>query len=151
MLPTAWPSTFQEAFEYFSNPETAFAEMVKLRWADGVVRCPTCGSTDLYFTRTRQLWQCKHEHARRQFSVKVGSIMEDSAIGVDKWLLALWLITNSEQGVSSYELGRRLGVTQKSAWFMLHRIRLAMASQSPKPDEIRPALETAADASSTSY
>ena len=121
-----WPKTLQAAIVYFSDPENAFAEMVKFRWPDGVVKCPTCGSTDVYFTKSRHIWQCKNDHAKRQFSVKVGSIMEDSALGIDKWLIAVWLITNCKNGISSYELAKAIGVTQKSAWFMLHRIRLAM-------------------------
>lgn len=128
MITGTWPATFQEATDYFSDPDRAFSEMVKLRWSDGVVRCPTCGSHDISFTRPRRLWQCKNQHPRRQFSVKVGSIMEDSAIGVDKWLLAIWVLTNAERGVSSYKLARLIGLTQKSAWFMLHRIRLAIQS-----------------------
>lgn len=147
MLLQVWPSTFQEASEYFSNPDTAFSEMVKLRWSDGVARCPVCGSTDLYFTKTRRLWQCKGDHARRQFSVKIGSIMEGSAIDVGKWLLALWLIANSEHGISSYEVGRLLGVTQKSAWLMLDRIRLAVTAQEQGSEDLRPELDTAADRS----
>src|SRR5581483_5415290 len=121
-----WPKTLQEAIVYFSDPDIAFAEMVKFRWPDGVPKCPTCGSTDLYFTESRHIWQCKTDHKRRQFSVKIGSIMEDSPLGIDKWLIAVWLITNCKNGISSYELAKAIGVTQKSAWFMLHRIRLAM-------------------------
>lgn len=114
---------------YFADPNTAFREMVKFRWPDGIVRCPTCGSTDVYFTKSRRIWQCKTDHAKRQFSVKIGSIMEDSALGIDKWLVAVWLITSAKNGISSYELSRSIGVTQKSAWFMLHRIRLAMQDE----------------------
>jgi len=124
-----WPKTLQEAIVYFSDPDIAFAEMVKFRWPDGVVKCPTCGGTDLYFTESRHIWQGKNDHKRRQFSVKIGSIMEDSPLSIDKWLVAIWLITNSKNGISSYELSRALGVTQKSAWFMLHRIRLAMQDE----------------------
>jgi transposase-like protein len=121
-----WPVTLQEAIVYFSDPDIAFAEMVKFRWPDGVVRCPTCGSTSVYFTESRHIWQCKAKHARRQFSVKIGSIMEDSPLGIDKWLIASWLISSAKNGISSYELAKAIGITQKSAWFMLHRIRLAM-------------------------
>jgi hypothetical protein len=126
MANAAWPKTLQEAIVYFSDPETAFSEMVKLRWPDGVVKCPTCDSTEVYFTKSRRIWQCKNDHAKRQFSLKIGSIMEDSALGIDKWLIAMWLITNAKNGISSYELSRAIGVTQKTGWFMLHRIRLAM-------------------------
>jgi transposase-like protein len=125
-----WPKTLQEAIVYFSDPDIAFAEMVKFRWPDGVVKCPTCGSTELYFTESRHIWQCKNDHQRRQFSVKIGSIMEDSPLGIDKWLIASWLISSAKNGISSYELGKAIGITQKSAWFMLHRIRLAMQDDS---------------------
>src|SRR5215207_4977659 len=125
-----WPKTLQEAVVYFSDLDTAFAEMVKFRWPDGVVRCPTCGSDRVWFTASRRIWQCREEHPRRQFSVKIGSVMEDSPLGIDKWLIALWLISSAKNGISSYELHRALGITQKSAWFMLHRIRLAMQSKS---------------------
>lgn len=123
---TTWPKTLQQAIVYFSDPETAFAEMVKFRWPDGKVKCPVCRSTEVYFTKSRKIWQCKLDHPKRQFSVRIGSIMEDSPLGIDKWLVAVWLITNAKNGISSYELARAIGVTQKSAWFMLHRIRLAM-------------------------
>ena len=124
-----WPKTLQAAIVYFSDPDVAFAEMVKFRWPDGVVKCPTCGSTEVYFTESRHIWQCKQKHTKRQFSVKVGSIMEDSPLSIDKWLVAVWLITNCKNGISSYELAKAIGVTQKSAWFMLHRIRLAMQDE----------------------
>lgn len=124
-----WPKTLQAAIVYFSDPDVAFAEMVKFRWPDGVVKCPTCGSTEVYFTESRHIWQCKNKHTKRQFSVKVGSIMEDSPLSIDKWLVAVWLITNCKNGISSYELAKAIGVTQKSAWFMLHRIRLAMQDE----------------------
>jgi transposase-like protein len=129
MVTSRWPKTLQEAIVYFSDPDTAFAEMVKFRWPDGVVECPTCGSTDVYFTESRHIWQCKAKHAKRQFSVKIGSIMEDSPLGIDKWLIASWLISSNKNGISSYELAKAIGVTQKSAWFMLHRIRLAMQDE----------------------
>jgi transposase-like protein len=130
MATSTWPKTLQEAIVYFADPDVAFAEMVKFRWPDGVVKCPTCGSENVYFTKSRRIWQCKEDHAKRQFSVKIGSIMEDSPLSIDKWLVALWLICNAKNGISSYELGRAIGVTQKSAWFMLHRIRLAMQDKS---------------------
>ena len=129
MAISTWPKTLQQAVVYFSDPATAFAEIVKFRWPDGVVRCPTCGSDRVWFTASRRIWQCRENHPRRQFSVKIGSIMEDSPLGIDKWLIAVWLITNAKNGISSYELHRAIGVTQKSAWFMLHRIRLAMQAE----------------------
>ena len=120
------PKTLLEAIRHFSDPDVCLDYMVKLRWPEGKVTCPTCASTDVRFISTRRLWECKAKHAKRQFSVKVGTIFEDSPIGLDKWLAAIWMIANAKNGVSSYEIARGLGVTQKTAWFMLHRIRLAM-------------------------
>jgi len=124
-----WPKTLHEAVVYFSDPHTAFAEMVNFRWPDGVVRCPTCGSAQVYFIAAYWIWKCRTNHPRRQFSIKAGSIMENSKLGIDKWLIAVWLITNARSGVSSYELARAIGVPQKSAWSMLRRIRLAMQDE----------------------
>ncbi|MBI2851108.1 MAG: IS1595 family transposase [Chloroflexi bacterium] len=121
------PTTLIEAIKYFRDPDVCLDFVVKLRWHDGVA-CPTCGSTDVRFIKTRRIWECKGQHPKRQFSVKVGTIFEDSPIGLDKWLAAIWMIANAKNGVSSYEIARNLGVTQKTAWFMLHRIRLAMGS-----------------------
>jgi transposase-like protein len=120
------PKTLQQAIVYFADPDMALATMIRLRWPDGVIKCPTCGCEKVAFIRSRMVWECSEKHARRQFSVKVGTIMEDSPIKLDKWLTAMWLIANAKNGISSYELARSIGVTQKSAWFMLHRIRLAM-------------------------
>ncbi len=125
------PNTLQEAVLYFADRDVCLAEMVRFRWPDGVVKCPTCGGQTVSFLKSRRVWECAEKHAKRQFSVKVGTIMEDSAIGLDKWLIAMWLIANAKNGISSYELGRSIGVTQKSAWFMLHRIRLAMHDETP--------------------
>ena len=124
------PKTLQQAIVHFANPDNCLAFMVKLRWPNGVVGCPTCGREDAVFLQNQRKWQCKSVHAKRQFTVKVGTIFEDSALPLDKWLVAIWMIANCKNGVSSYEIGRALGVTQKSAWFMLHRIRLAMQSKS---------------------
>jgi len=124
-----WPKTLHEAVVYFSDPGTAFAEMVNFRWPDGVVRCPTCGNEQVYFIAAYWIWKCRTNHPRRQFSVKAGSIMENSKLGIDKWLIAVWLITNARSGVSSYELARAIGIPQKSAWSMLRRIRLAMQDE----------------------
>src|SRR5215467_662762 len=120
------PKTLTEAIRYYADSEKCLAEMVEARWPDGVVRCPTCGSDTPRFISTRRLWECRERHERRQFSAKVGTIFEDSPLGLEKWLPAVWLIANAKNGISSHELGRSLGVTQKTAWFMLHRIRLAM-------------------------
>jgi transposase-like protein len=119
------PKTLQEAILYFSNPDNCVDYLALRRWPNGVV-CPSCGSKKVTFNHNRRKWQCSTHHSKRQFSVKVGTIMEDSAIGLDKWLTAMWLVTNCKNGISSYEVARDLDVTQKTAWFMLHRIRLAM-------------------------
>jgi transposase-like protein len=120
------PKTLQDAILYFSDADNCLKYMVDMRWPDGIVACPTCGRTDPAFLKNQRKWQCKSVHAKRQFSVKVGTIFEDSPLGLEKWLPAAWLITNAKNGISSYELHRSLGVTQKTAWFMLHRIREAM-------------------------
>src|SRR5277367_1525327 len=122
--------TLQEAIVYFSDPDNCLSYMIPLTWPNGVVTCPTCGRTDPKFLATQRRWQCKSVHAKRQFSAKVGTIFEDSPISLDKWLTAVWMIANCKNGVSSYEVARAIGVTQKSAWFMMHRIRLAMQSDS---------------------
>src|SRR6202166_1943511 len=119
------PKTLQEAIIYFADPDNCLKFMVKLRWPKGVV-CPTCGRKDVVFLANQRKWQCKSVHHHRQFSAKVGTIFEDSPITLDKWLIAVWMIANCKNGVSSYEIGRALGVTQKSAWFMMHRILLAL-------------------------
>jgi transposase-like protein len=120
------PKSLQQAIVYFSNPDNCIDYLAIRRWPDGKVTCPTCGSESVKFNANRRIWQCSSHHAKRQFSVKVGTIMEDSAIPLDKWLMAMWLVTNCKNGVSSYEIARDMKITQKSAWFMLHRIRLAM-------------------------
>ena len=124
------PETLLEAIQFFSDPDRALAFMAELRWPNGKVTCPTCGSDRVRFIETRRLWACREVHPKQQFSIKVGTVMEDSPIGLDKWLPAFWLITNCKNGISSYELARNLDVTQKTAWFMLHRIRLAMQAGS---------------------
>jgi transposase-like protein len=122
-----FPKTLLEATRIFADQEVAFEFAVRLRWPDGVT-CPFCGGHKHSFLSTRKTWQCKS--CSKQFSVKKGSIFEDSPIKLDKWLIAMWLIVNAKNGISSCELHRALGVTQKTAWFMLHRIRLAMQNGS---------------------
>lgn len=120
------PKSLQEAIVYFSNPDNCIDYLAIRRWPNGVV-CPVCGSTKVSaFNPTRRTWKCGSHHPKREFSVKVGTIFEDSPISLDKWLTATWMLTNCKNGVSSYEIARDIKVTQKSAWFMLHRIRLAM-------------------------
>lgn len=123
------PKTLQEAITYFSVPSNCVAYVRDRRWPNGVA-CPACGSTDVRFYESVGRWECKNKHPKRQFSVKNGTIFEDSPIGLDKWLVAMWLIVNCKNGISSYEIGRALGITQKSAWFLDHRIRLALQSKS---------------------
>ncbi len=124
--PSYEPQSLQEAIVYFSSPDNCITYLATQRWPDGVATCPTCGSNKVTFNPSRRLWQCSSHHSKRQFSIKVGTVMEDSAIGLDKWLTTLWLLTNCKNGVSSYEVSRDVRVTQKTAWFMLHRIRLAL-------------------------
>lgn len=119
------PKTFLEAVRFFSQPRACLDFLVALRWPRGV-KCPQCGSKNVTFLENAQLWKCKNAHPKQKFSVKVGTIFEDSPIGLDKWFPAMWLTANCKNGISSYELARSLGVTQKTAWFMLQRIRLAM-------------------------
>jgi len=118
------PLTLQNAIIYFSDPDRCFAYAVNLRWENGLVTCPWCGSEKNSFVKTRRLWHCKG--CKKQFTVKVGTVMEDSPIGLDKWMGAMWMLANCKNGIRSYEIHRSLGVTQKTAWFMLQRIRLAM-------------------------
>jgi len=122
------PKSLQEAIIFFSNPDNCIDYLAVRRWPKGVI-CPTCESDKISFSAKRRTWKCGSHHAKREFSVKVGTIMEDSAIGLDKWLTAMWLVTNCKNGISSYEVARDLRITQKSAWFMLHRIRLAMQDE----------------------
>lgn len=124
------PKTLREAIVYFSNPENSLNYLVARRaeWEDGVI-CPRCGSSKVGFLKNQLRWQCSNRHPRRQFSIKVGTIFEDSPLGLDKWLPAMWLIQNCKNGISSHEIARALGVTQKTAWFMLHRIRLVQQGE----------------------
>jgi transposase-like protein len=122
------PETLQEAIVYFSEPQRAFEYAVKLRWPDGKVTCPRCGKDRHAFIKTRRIWFCYD--CQKQFTLKVGTIFEDSPIGIDKWMVAFWMLVNCKNGISSMEIHRTLGVTQKSAWFMLQRIRLALQTSS---------------------
>ena len=123
------PKTLLEAIKHFADPDVTHQMMVDLRWPDGVY-CPSCGRTDVRFISTRRMWECKEKHPKRQFSSKVGTIFEDSPLGLDKWFSAIWMVANCKNGISSYEMARDLGITQKSAWFLDHRIRLAMKAGS---------------------
>lgn len=122
------PRTLQDAIVYFSDPDRAFEYACKLRWPDGKVLCPRCGSEKNYFIKTRKLWLCRG--CNKQFTLKVNTIFEDSPITLDKWMTAFWMLVNCKNGVSSMEIHRTIGITQKSAWFMLQRLRLALQEKS---------------------
>jgi transposase-like protein len=121
------PRTLQDAIVYFSDPQRAFDYAVGLRWPGGNVRCPRCNSDKHYFIKTRRIWLCRG--CDKQFTVKVGTIFEDSALGMDKWMTAFWMLVNCKNGISSMEIHRSIGVTQKSAWFMLQRLRTALSNR----------------------
>src|SRR5436190_8894581 len=120
------PRTLTEAIRYFSDFNNCRDYMVPRRWVNGVVTCPVCGGASVYFDASRKGWECKTRHPKRKFTLKTGTVFEDSPLGLDKWLPCVWMIVNMKNGVSSHEIKRALGVTQKTAWFMLHRVRLAM-------------------------
>lgn len=125
MTPEA-PKTLLDAVRYYTDPKVTFQTMLGVKWPDGRITCPKCGGDQIGVIGSRSLLQCKAKGCRKQFSVKVDTIFEDSPLGLDKWFVAVWCIANAKNGISSHELGRALGVTQKTAWFMLHRIRKAM-------------------------
>lgn len=123
------PTTLQEAILYFANPVNCRDYLVARRWPDGVT-CPRCGSGNVLFMEKYNRWHCREKHDAPQFTLKIGTLMEDSPIGLDKWLMAMWLIVNAKNGISSYEVHRAIGVTQKTAWFLDHRIRLMLGDDS---------------------
>jgi len=123
------PKTLQQAILYFADMDRCIAYLASSRWPDGVAVCPTCGRRDVAYVAKRRVWQCKSRHPKAQFSIKVGTIFADSPISLDKWLMAMWMIANCKNGVSSYEIHRGIKVTQKTAWFMLHRIRVALKTE----------------------
>jgi transposase-like protein len=124
------PLTLQEAITHFADYENCRQFMVAVRWPDGKVCCPTCGSERVSYLQNARLYKCYGTHPRPKFSLKIGTVFEDSPVGLEKWLPAVWLIVNCKNGISSHEVGRALGVTQKTAWFMLHRVRLALQNGS---------------------
>src|SRR5437868_3814236 len=124
------PKTLQQAIQYFSDEKLCIDTVASMRWPDGKPTCPACSRKDHYWLATQKRWKCKE--CWKQFTVKLGTIFEDSPLGLDKWLAALWMIVNCKNGISSYEVGRDLGITQKSAWFMLHRLRLALQDKGGK-------------------
>jgi transposase-like protein len=123
------PQTLQEAVLTFANPDNCREYLVPRRWAKGEVRCPVCGSDRVSYQAKHNRWQCSNRHPKRTFTLKTGTVMEDSPIGIDKWLMAMWLVASNRNGISSWELSRALDITQKTAWFLLHRIRLAMQDE----------------------
>jgi transposase-like protein len=118
--------TPQQAIVYFSDFANCRKVMISLRCPDGKVKCPYCGSEKVTYLENARVWKCYTGHAKPKFSLKTGTVFEDSALGLDKWLAALWLVVNCKDGISSCEAARDLGITQKSAWFMLHRLRFAL-------------------------
>ena len=126
------PKTLLDAIRFFEDAENCRLFIIATRWADGIVRCPRCGSSDVSYMPNARQYHCKAKHEKSKFSLKVGTIFEDSPIGLEKWLPAAWLISNCKSGISSYEVARALGITQKSAWHMLHRLRHAMTDENGK-------------------
>src|ERR1700722_415590 len=124
-----FPKSLLEATRYFADPDVCVEFVAAMRWPDGAV-CPHCEGKRVSYLKTRRIWKCMAKDCHKQFSVKTFSVFEDSPIALDKWLTAIWLVVNCKNGISSYEIARDLSVTQKSAWFMLHRIRVAMDSGS---------------------
>ena len=125
----ATPKTLQEAIVFFADPDHCRKFMIELRWGKGPVTCPRCGGKDFAWLPNANLYKCYAKHDRQKFSLKVGTIFEDSPIGLNKWLVAMWMLANCKNGVSSWEVHRAIGVTQKTAWFMLQRGRLAMQDE----------------------
>src|SRR6266849_4596493 len=125
-MAAAFPKTLRDAIIYFDDYENCRQFLIGLRWPDGKIQCPHCHSEKVTYLAKARVWKCYSKHAKPRFSLKTGTIFEDSPIGLDKWLAALWLVVNCKNGISSMELHRDLGVTQKTAWFMAHRLRLAL-------------------------
>lgn len=124
-----FPQSLLQAIRYFENPDVCVDFVAEMRWPDGPI-CPHCEGDRVSYLKSRRIWKCMNKDCHKQFSVKSGSVFEDSPVSLDKWLIAVWLIVNCKNGISSYEISRDLKVTQKSAWFMLHRIRLALKNGS---------------------
>lgn len=124
------PTSLQEAIVYFADPDNCREYVVERRWPNGV-ECPTCGCKDVIFLAKQNRWQCRNKHSQRQFSLKTGTIYEDSPLGLDKWLTATWMVANCKNGVSSCEIARALNITQKTAWFLDHRVRVSLGMETP--------------------
>ncbi len=117
------PRTLQEAIRFFADYANCHRAIADFRWPDGIVRCPCCGSEHVTYLESARVWKCYQRHPFAKFSLKVGTVLENSPLPLSKWLPALWALANCKNGISSYELARALGVTQKTAWFMLSRLR----------------------------
>lgn len=128
-------ATLDDAMKWFSDPANSIGCLVRKRWPDGIVRCPVCGSKDVTYLASRELWECRTRHPKAQFSVRAGTIFEDSHIALGSWLAAIWMVANSTR-LSSYELARRLRITQKSAWSMLRRIKLAWQKVTERSNQL---------------
>jgi transposase-like protein len=129
MVSRSEPQTLQQAILFFSDYANCHRAVMEIRWPDGVVKCPRCNSERVSYLANARVWKCYEGHPLAKFSLKVGTVFEDSPLPLQKWLPAVWLLTNCKNGISSYELGRALGVTQKTAWFMLSRLRLALQAK----------------------
>ena len=123
-----FPNSLMVAVRYFSDPDSCVSFVAGMRWPSGVT-CPHCEGVKVSFLKSRRIWKCMAKQCHKQFSAKTGTVFEDSPIPLDKWMTAVWLVVNCKHGISSYELARDLKVTQKSAWFMLHRIRIALRNE----------------------
>jgi Transposase zinc-ribbon domain len=130
------PQSTEDAISLFSDPDYSLRYLVFRRWPDGQVRCPHCGSANVAWLAARKMWECRNRHPQAQFSVRSGTFMEDSRISLGQWLTALWLIAERNRGVSSYEVARRIGVTQKSAWLMMKRIGKAFELSGLSPGQL---------------
>ncbi len=126
IIETPLPKTLQQAVKAFADPQFCIELVAAMRWIDGKATCPKCSGTNAHYMESRKVWQCKNKKCKKQFSIKTGTIFEDSAISLENWLMAMWLLVNAKNGISSYELSRATGLTQKSSWFVLHRLRTAM-------------------------
>ena len=122
----SFPTSLIEAVRYFEDFHNCLDFLVDMRWPNGV-ECPRCGSKEVAYLAKAHVWKCREAHPCQKFSAKTGTVMEDSPLPLQKWIPAIWLLVNCKNRISSYELHRALGVTQKTAWFMLHRIRTAIS------------------------
>ena len=130
------PQSTEDAISLFSDPDYCMRYLIYRRWPDGQVRCPHCGSTNIAWLAGRKMWECRNRHQQAQFSVRSGTLMQDSRISLGQWLMALWLIAERNRAISSYEVARRIGITQKSAWLMMKRIGNALELSGIPPDQL---------------